>query len=385
MFKWTDSIDKLSSLKKRKRVIQGSTWAGKTYNIIALEIDYAIKHPKTKTTFVAETFPAVREGCLSIFKEIMEETNRWVEYHFKSNISEYKFSNGSVIQFRAFDTEGKAKASGKRDRLFINEANHVQWEIAYQLIIRTNQVIWFDFNADAEFWAHDEFVGQDDCDFLKLTYRDNDQTSQSILDEIATARIKAANGANYWINWVKIYADGEIGNLVGAVFEDWEVVDKIPEGAELLGYGLDFGWQVPSALIAVWSFESRYYLDEIIYDSKLSNQDMADMMLDYGIEDELIYADNAEPKSIEEISRCGLNIHGCDSKTDIRDYAIKKMNNDTFYITDSSEGIKQEFRKLVWGKDSKGRPTGKPKKGNDHGCDAVIYFIGTADKYDGTY
>lgn len=385
MLQWTSALTKLSKLTKRKRVVQGSTWAAKTYGIVALEIDYAVKHPKTKTTFCAETFPAVRDGVLSVFKEIMQDTHRWSDSHWNGGVSEYTFSNGSKIQFKAFDTVGKAKAAGKRDRLFINEANHMTWEITHALIVRTDGVIWMDFNADSRFWAHEEIMDESDADFLKLTYLDNECVSQSILDDIASARRKAAGGSKYWQNWVRVMADGEIGHLVGAVFEDWEICDKIPEGAELLGYGLDFGWEVPAAVVAVWKFEGKFYLDQIIYETKLSNQDLADMLLDYGIEDEVIYADNAEPKSIEEISRCGLNIHPCESKQDIRPFAIRELNNDTFYITKESEGIIQEFRKAVWGRDSKGQPTGKIKKGNDHGMDGTFYFIGSEGKYDGTY
>lgn len=385
MFKWTTAIEKLITLKKRKRVIQGSTWAGKTYNIIALEIDYALKHPGTKTTFVAETFPAVREGCLNIFREIMQDSQRWEDQRFNGGLNQYQFDNGSLIQFKAFDTEGKAKAAGKRDRLFINEANHVAWSIAYQLIIRTSGVIWIDFNADAEFWGHTELLPNKDAEFLKLTYKDNEATPQSVLDEIAEARRKAEEGSKFWANWVRVYADGETGHLIGAVFEKWEEVDEIPQGAELLGYGADFGWEVPTAVIEVWEYEKRYYLNEVIYENKLSNQDIGEMLLDYGLDSHLIYCDSAEPKSIEELQRMGLNAHPCDSKQDIRDYAIRKLNNDTFFVTKESEGLIRELRSLVWGKDSKGQPTGKPKKGNDHACDAVIYFIGTIDKFSGIY
>ncbi len=395
-FKWTTAIDKLSKMRKRKRVVQGGTWAGKTYNIIALEIDYAIKH-KTKTTFVAETFPAVREGCLAIFQEIMQETGRWREHQYQRHIHQYTFSNGSVIQFRAFDTEGKAKSAGKRDRLFINEANHVEYEIAHQLIIRTSGVSWMDFNPDNEFWAHTEVLTEEDTEFILLTYRDNEQLPQTILDDINEKIKKAKAGSKYWQNWVKVYVDGEVGSLVGTIFEDWEIIDKIPDGedqdeegkkigpAELLGYGMDFGYQNPAAVVAVYQLDGALYFDEVIYETKLTNQDLAEMLLEYGVTDELIYADSAEPKSITEIERYGLNIHPCDSKTDIRSYAIKRMQNQTFYVTAQSEGMISELRNYVWGKDTKGQPTGKPKKANDHLIDAAVYFIGTLDKFDGTY
>ena len=157
VFKYTTAIKKIRSLKARKCVIQGGTSAGKTYAIIPILIDLACKQSGLKITVVAETIPAVKDGAVDIFKEIMHNTGRWMEDGWIGNPMEYTFKNKSRIQFKAFDTEGKAKASGKRDILFINEANHVPFIIADALMVRSKKV-FIDFNPNNEFLAHTEVL-----------------------------------------------------------------------------------------------------------------------------------------------------------------------------------------------------------------------------------
>ena len=169
----TTAINKLLAMKARKKVVQGSTSAGKTYGIIPVLIQRATKTERLKITVVAETLPAVKEGAVDIFKTVMQETFRWHESRWNATSLTYTFANGSRMQFKSFDTVGKAKAAGKRDILFINEANHIAFTIADALMIRSKE-IWIDFNPDEPFWAHTETLKEPNSEFLLLTYLDNE-------------------------------------------------------------------------------------------------------------------------------------------------------------------------------------------------------------------
>jgi Terminase-like family. len=136
MFKRTTAINKLLSLKKRKKVIQGGTWAGKTFGLMAVVIDYLAKNPYRVMTVVAETIPAIKKGALQDFKTIMQDTGRWVEGRYNGTDRIYQFANGSTIEFNSFDSIGKAKAAGKRTDLLLNEAPYIPFEIADALIQR---------------------------------------------------------------------------------------------------------------------------------------------------------------------------------------------------------------------------------------------------------
>lgn len=209
MFEYTTAVDKMRGMTKRKKIVQGGTYAGKTHGIIPILIDKAAREHNIKITVVAETIPSVKDGAVDILKQVMQETGRWVDEHWSSNPMVYTFSNGSRMEFKSFQTVGKAKAAGKRDVLFINEANHIPYDIADALMIRS-QDIWVDFNPDKEFWVHTEILDDPDSEFLKLTYRDNEAIPQNILDDLMLRREKAKTSTR-WAHWCRVYLDGDVG------------------------------------------------------------------------------------------------------------------------------------------------------------------------------
>lgn len=398
-FKYTTAIKKIRAMKARKKIVQGSTSSGKTYGIIPILIDKAAKTPKLKITVVAETIPAVKDGAVDIFKAVMESTGRWREAGWKGNPMQYKFANGSVIQFKAFDTEGKAKASGKRDILFINEANHIDFKIADALMIRSKEV-FLDFNPDNEFWAHSEVLPEPNSELLILTYEHNEALPPETLEDLMIKRSKAFNDPflpvdelfsdgnikhAYWSNWWRVYGLGMPGRLQGLVFENWEEVQEIPEGARLEGYGIDFGYaESPFAMVGVYKYDGFYYFDEVVYETGLTNPRSVIRAEENGADIRVCsYCDYAEPKSIQELQDYGMNAEPCASKQDIREYSIKKLQGDKFYVRGAN--LVQNFQTYKWATDKTGASTGKPEKKNDHGPDAIYYFVGTDDKYSGSY
>lgn len=374
MFKRTTATNKLLKLKNRKRVIQGGTWAGKTYCILSILIDYLIKNPKTDCTVVAETIPAIKQGALKDFLNIMRETGRYFLSHMNWTERIYTFSNGSQIQFTAFDSEDKAKQAGKRKILFVNEVNTIPKPIVDALMIRTEEVIWLDFNPVASFWVHDELTNDKDADWLVLTYRDNEALPQTILDELLKRREKAKH-SSYWDNWCKVYLDGEIGSLQGVVFKDWSIVDSVPEDAKLLGYGMDFGYtNDPTTLIACYKFDNELIFDEVIYQTGLLNNEIVNIMKSKGIRYEGVYADASEPKSIKEIRLGGFNIKGADKGRDSINYGISILQQEPFKVTKSSVNLIKELRSYVWDKDKQGETLNKPIDAFNHAIDAMRYF-----------
>lgn len=354
-------------MKARKKVVQGGTSAGKTYGIIPILVNKAIKEPRIKTTIVAETLPAVKEGALDIFKSVMFDTGRWIQDHWNASSLTYTFSNGSRIQFKSYDSVGKAKSSGKRDVLFLNEANHIPFEIADTLMIRSKEV-WIDFNPDNEFWAHKETLQEHNSEFLLLTYRDNEGCPKETVEDLLIKQEKAKT-SDYWANWCRVYIDGEIGQLEGVIFNNWETIDKIPEGARLLGYGLDFGYSNdPTAIIEVYKWNDKRILNEICYQKELSNSQIAKFL-----NRETCYADSAEPKSIGELRKLGKNVQPVKKGSDSINYGVQLMQNNSYLVTSKSVNLISELRKYSWDKDRNGEKLNKPIDMFNHAIDAVRY------------
>lgn len=348
MFKRTTTINKLLALTNRKKVIQGGTSAGKTYAIIPILIDKAAKTPRLVITVVAESIPAVRNGAVRIFQDVMHDTNRWIDDHWRANPMEYKFSNGSIIQFTSFDTQGKAKASGKRDILFLNEANHISFEIADALMVRSNE-IWIDFNPDNEFWVHTEILTEPNTDFLILTYHDNEAIPPEIKKELELKQEKAKT-SEYWANWCKVYIDGQIGTLQGAIFQNWSVGEFDSSLPHV--YGLDFGFSNdPDSLIKVAIDKKRklIYAQEVLYKTGNSTEQLIQLLrTNVQPSNSLIVADSADPRTITDLRIKNLNAIPATKGPDSVRNGIKRIQDYEIIVTSDSLNLIKELRNYVW-------------------------------------
>lgn len=393
----TKALRKIAKLLKKIRVIQGGQGAGKTISILILLINHASGNPGKEIIIGSAELTKMR---LTVIKDFVKVMQAFGIYHESSFIAGtlYRFPNGSFIKFIGLDKEDIGKGL-RGDVFYLNEADKVGFE-TYREIASRFKHIYIDYNPNAKFWVHDEIIPRPDCDYLNLTFQDNEYLDPGERDEILLYFMKGY-GINwhpgikpqdypepiskYWANKWRVYGLGEVGIIEGAVFEQWEVVDELPKDIKLLGGGIDFGYVNPAAAILAYQLDGQYYFDELIYETKLSNSDMAEMIIASGFDNETWYADNAEPKSIAEIRKTGVRIHPCDGKTDLINYAVKIINSKPFYVTKRSVNIIRELQTYIWDIDSKGVPTGKPRKLNDHAMNAMCYFVATDGKYDGVY
>ena len=153
------------SLKKRIKIVQGGTSAGKTFGILPILIDKAARIDGLEISVVAETIPHLRRGALRDFLKIMKWTNRYIDEHFNKSLLRYEFHNGSVIEFFSADDSSKLRGA-RRDILYINECNNVTFESYNELSIRTKKEVFLDFNPTTEFWVHKELKDEPDSDFI---------------------------------------------------------------------------------------------------------------------------------------------------------------------------------------------------------------------------
>ena len=375
MLQKTTAQRKISKLKKRVRIVQGGTSSSKTFSIIPLLIDYAVFKPKTEISIVSESIPHLRRGALKDFIKIMDWLGMYREEQFNRSTLRYDFVNGSYIEFFSADQADKLRGA-RRDVLFVNECNNITFESYHQLAIRTRRFIYLDYNPTSEFWVHKELLSDNDAEMIILTYKDNEALDSELVKEIEKARERAKE-STYWANWWKVYGLGQIGVIDGVIFSNWQIVKQVPDDAELLGYGLDFGFtNDPSALISVHKFNSELYVKELIYQTRLTNNDIVQRMIELGVDKyKDIIADSAEPKSIEDIYRGGFrNIYGAKKGADSIRNSIDKLQRYKINITESSTNLIKEFRGYVWTKDKNGNQTGEPIGINDHGIAALRYF-----------
>jgi phage terminase large subunit len=368
MLQKTTAQVKISQLRKRVRIVRGGTSSSKTFSIIPLLIDYAVKNPKCEISVVSETIPHLRRGAIRDFLKIMEMVGMFDPLKWNKSSWTYKFSNDSYIEFFSADQPQKLRGA-RRDVLFVNECNNIDWESYYQLSIRTRKFIYLDYNPVREFWVDSELIGDPDSEMIILTYKDNEALDQSIVAEIEKAKEKGKT-SRYWENWFRVYGLGEIGNLQGVIFSNWQTIDKIPEDARLLGCGVDFGYtNDPTAIVAVYEYNGQRIVDEVAYRTGMLNSDIAKALPNFVP----VYADSAEPKSIDEIKRYGIRIKGVTKGKDSINYGIQIMQSQSYLVTSTSTNLIKELRNYCWDTDAQGRTTNIPT-GVHHGLDSVRYF-----------
>ena len=372
MFQTTTAIRKLHALKKRKKIIQGGTSAGKTFGILPILIDRCLRTPNLETSVVSESVPHLRRGAIKDFLKIMMYTNRYRDSQWNRGVLKYTFNNGSYIEFFSVEQPDKLRGA-RRNVLYVNEANNIPFEAYNQLAIRTSGDIWIDFNPTANFWAHKEVAIEDDADFITLTYKDNEALPQTIVDEIELAREKAKT-SEYWANWWKVYGLGQIGSLEGVCIKQWNEI-QLPTEARLLCYGMDFGYSNdPTTLIGLYKYNDAYIFDEVIYQKKLLNSDISNLLTTNNIT-EVIYADSAEPKSIAELKTYRHKVLPCTKGKDSIVYGINLINQNKIYVTSRSTNLIKELQSYTWVKDREGNTVNKPIDAFNHCIDAARYAI----------
>lgn len=375
-FMLTTAIKKLRTLRKRRRVIPGSSSAGKTYGILPLLIDHAIKHERSEISVVSESIPHLRKGAMKDFLKIMMSTNRYVDENWNRTLLIYTFSNGSYIEFFSADMDDKVRGP-RRHVLYINECNNLPFETYHQLAIRTSEIIWLDFNPANEFWAYTELKEDEDTEWLTLTYKDNEALPDSIRKEIEKARTKAYHDPegnifdekniknNYWNNWWKVYGLGMLGSLEGVIFGNWTIIPSVPEEAKLIGCGLDFGYtNDPTALTEIYALGDKRVVNQAIYRTGLLSEPLA-ALLPRGVK---IWADSATPSTIDEVKAkdSDILIEGVAKPKGSIVYGIQLMQQQDYLITADSVDLIKELRRYSWAKDKYGNKLNVPAGGFDH-------------------
>jgi phage terminase large subunit len=371
--KKTIALKKLQQLQSRIRIVKGGTSASKTVSILALLINYAINNRDKEISVVSESVPHLRRGALKDFLSILKGLQRYNDSQFNKSTLKYNFTNGSYIEFFSTDQPDKLRGARRTD-LYINECNNVPFDAYTQLAVRTSGVIWLDYNPSNLFWVDKELIGKQDTDYITLTYKDNNALPKTIVREIEKAKEKAKT-STYWANWWKVYGLGETGSLEGVCIPDWKEIDRIPEQARLLAYGMDFGYSVdPTTLIALYKWNDAYIYDEVLYKKGMLNRDISRYLTQLDIKENIV-ADSAEPKSIAELQGYGHSIYGVSKGRDSIVYGLNLINQNEIYVTARSKNLKRELQGYVWAKDKEGNTLQKPTGEHPDCIDAARYVL----------
>lgn len=376
MIQATTALRKICALKKRIKVIRGGQGAGKTIAILIILINHASRKPKKEILIISEELTKMRLTVIKDFIKVMQSAGLYEDSRFLAGTL-YRFKNGSFIKFIGLDKEDIGKGL-RCDIAYFNEVNKIDFESYRQLASRAKKVIC-DYNPDAEFFIDKEVIVRDDCDFLQLSFMDNELLDPTEREEILSYKSKGYNDNGtirneYWANLWRVYGLGEIGSLQGVVFDNWTQCIEIPKEAKLIAYGKDFGFtNDPTTLIGVWMQNGELWLKEFLYETGLTNPMICERLRSFGIKKEEIIADSAEPKSIQEIRMQGFNIHPAVKGKDSIASGIDVLQRYKINVTADSLNLIKELRNYKWKQDKDGKTSNEPIDYYNHLIDPLRY------------
>lgn len=389
MYKPTTALFKIAELSRLIRCIAGGQGAGKTIAILMLFINYCQHNKNQECTIFQAELSKMKRTVIRDFIKLMKSLGFFDSLRWNKSESIYYFQNGSYIEFVGLDVADIGKGF-RRDLVYFNEANkgRITFDAFVQVQSRA-KLTYLDFNPDSHFWAHDELLNDIKTDFITLTFKDNEYLPKTEADAILDYKRKGFHNPDledldelfaesnikspFWANKWRVYGLGLVGKLEGIVLSDWTLIDSIPQEARLLGYGLDFGYSNdPSTLIAAYKYNKHIIFHECIYGKGLHNNELASLIKQHPRAK--IYADSADPKSISELKRYGINIVGAKKGADSIMYGIGILQEQDILITKSSTHLIEELNRYKYAKDKDGNTTNKPVDAFNHCIDPMRYF-----------
>jgi phage terminase large subunit len=360
------NLDAYQSKQYRVIANQGSTRSSKTYSISQLLALYIPFNEVKSISVVSPSLPHLKRGARRDILENLENTGIYSDDAFNKTDNIYNYPNGSYVEFFGVEDGGKVRGPG-RDILYVNEANLIPFHIYKQLALRTKDIIFLDFNpADEESWVY-QVADKEGNILIHSTYKDNPFLTKEQVEEIES--LKDAD-ENLW----KVYGLGLRGTSSETIYTHWKQVDEMPGKGERF-YGQDFGYNVASAMVEIEIYEGAVYVDEKLYEPKLTTGDLIEKYKNLNVNKRAeIFCDAAEPKTIEELIRAGYNAKPADK--DVTE-GIRKVKSMPLYVTRRSVNVQKEIKSYKWKTDKDGKVLDEPVKFNDHSMDALRYGVFT--------
>ena len=377
IFEWNYNSDKSIVVN------QGGTSSGKTYSILQVLLIKASEKPNQIITVVGQDIPNLKVGAIRDFDTILSSSEFFNSLIKQRNISDrtYTLTNGSKIEFKSYENEQDAK-SGKRDYLFMNEANGIGYSVYDQLQIRTSKQTFIDYNPTAPFWVHDKLIGKENVQLFISNYKHNPFLKDSIKRKIEALQDIDKN------KW-RVYGLGLTGELQGVIFDNVEWIQELPtDNIKRSCIGVDFGYSNdPTTIVKIVLSQGSIYGKLLHYETGLTNPDIGNVFKELGFkkglqQGDVIMADSAEPKSIKELRNLGWRVKGVKKGADSVRFGINQIKSYGKLFLVNNELWKQEQRNYVWKTDkSDGKTINKPIDKDNHIWDAFRYAEQGLRKY----
>lgn len=367
--------------KSQKRIIinVGGAGSSKSYSTAQYLIEKFITEKHKKFFVCRKTLPALKITAYYLIVELLKKYQ--IYNYFKHNRTDriiYNLLNNNFFYFSSIDDPEKIKSS-EWNYIWIEEAIELTLEDFLILYTRLraketyntfNQIILTLNPSDSHSWIYEKLMKQPDVEIIQSTYKDNPYLPESYKQSLEHL---IEQDEQYY----KIYTLGEWTQSTNKIYTNWQITEEWPKTGESI-YGLDFGFNNPTALVEVKRINDSLYIRQLLYQSGLTNNDLIEKLkllipnrLNY------IYCDTEDPQAIECINRAGFNAHKAD-KDVLAGIKFIKQFKEFLYI--ESVDLIEEQKNYMWKTNRNGEPLDEPVKFRDHLMDAKRYAIYTYGK-----
>lgn len=372
---------------RRYVVNVGGARSSKSYSLAQLFIMRLCTQRNKKILICRKTFPALRATTYRVIVDMLSELGLYGRLvHDKVGHTITCPWTGSYFAFMSIDDPQKIKSS-EWHFVWLEEGSEFTWDD--WRIVRTrlsgstvptepNQV-FVSLNPDDEAgWINQKLILDptfgDRLEVIHSTYRDNPFLDDEYVKDLEELERQDPS------SW-RIFGQGLWGVLTNIIYQPFEIVQEFPTSFRDTFYGLDFGFNSPSALVEVNVADERVgYLRESLYETKLTNAELIERLKVIIPQDRRwipVYADCEDPNRIEEIFNAGFNVHPAEKGQGSVKYGIDLCKRWKFYSLSSNVNINKERSSYKWRTDKNGNVLDEPVKFADHAMDAMRYGIAT--------
>ena len=379
----------------RYLLMYGGRDSAKSYFAAQKVIIDTMRKPYSRFILVRKVYADIKDSQYQTIKDIVLAYGLIDHFHFTENPLRIVFKrNGNTILSRGLDKEHKTKSIKDPTGVWYEEMNEIRFndflktttslrggviqEIAtFNPEMETDWINAYFFPNKQSYEKPDgnfHFVPsiRNDTTILHTTYKDNKYCTEQSVELLESFK---QTDENYY----KIYSLGLWGGVLeGLIYENWEIIQNVPKEAELIAYGLDFGFTNHETAIAkVYVNGKDLIIDEVLYGKGLSNIQIATALKEIGIGKDEVIADSAEPKSIAQIFDLGINVYDSIKGKNSVLAGIQKVKEYNIKITAKSRNGIRELKHYRWKMDRNGESLNEPIKMYDHLLDGVRYVVQT--------
>ncbi len=361
----------------RFKVIYGGAGSGKSVFVAQWFILLCLKEVGHKFLIIRKVANTLRYSTFALIKQIISDWELTAYFTINKSDMTITCANGNQFLFLGLDDVEKLKSIVGITDIWIEEASEITQNDFEQINLRlrgetkVNKQIVLTFNPVVQGkWLKEYFIDreQDNVTVLQTTYKDNKFLDEEYIQELQELQQKD-------VYFYQVYSLGVWAELGNTIYTNY-IIEEIPledTAYKAIYYGLDFGFNDPTALCKIGIKDDEIYVLDELYQTHLDNSQLIELCKERVNKTRWIIADSAEPARIQEFKKAGFKIRACTKDKDSVRFGIDFIKRRKLHIHPTCQNFINEIQAYKYREDRAGNILDEPVDVNNHLMDALRY------------